>query len=107
MPTLYCSYKNCSIRRETFSSVTFFQFPNDERRQTWIKNSGNHLLKDLTPKNIRFLCEHHFCEVDIRAQTFRKVLSKTAVPIPYAEEQKNVDAEKNIENILNAIKYTE
>lgn len=99
-----CSYRNCYKRRSTCSSVTFFPIPNDERRQIWIENSGNSLIKNLTEKQIRFLCEHHFHKEDIQEQHGQKILTETAIPIVFPKKPVIVKTRKNKKRATKAKK---
>ncbi|XP_031628417.1 PH domain-containing protein DDB_G0275795-like [Contarinia nasturtii] len=81
--SLYCSYKDCDNKHRSFTSKTFFNLPNDERRDIWIKNSGNERLKDVPSSSRRVFCEDHFDPKYLRRQFNRALLRKEAIPYPY------------------------
>ncbi|KAJ6647405.1 hypothetical protein Bhyg_02627 [Pseudolycoriella hygida] len=78
-----CIYKNCDSVQKPFSSLAFFTLPKDHRRRTWIENSGNTELADLSATARRVVCEKHFSANFMRKQFHRTILSRDAVPEKY------------------------
>lgn len=89
MSVVHCSYENCYSKRTTHGSIPFFALPRDNRRAIWILNSGNKQLRKISDTAVRFFCEKHFEESDIRRQFHRTSLRKSAVPIPYQNPGKS------------------
>lgn len=76
---MICPYKNCS-NRQPGSNLSFFDVPNDSRREIWIKHSGNNSLHDRRGR-IRF-CEKHFYLKNVVKLGLHKRLINRAIPIP-------------------------
>lgn len=82
--SITCAYEGCTSIKYPCGRITFFVIPNDERRATWIKNSGNKRLLNIGPTSRRFFCEKHFQQSDIRSSFNRKILEHHAVPLPHS-----------------------
>lgn len=86
--TNICVYKHC-INNIKDKKYSFFRFPTDiDRVKQWQKLCGNISLALMEPESLnKFrICEKHFLQSDIITYATRKVLKKTALPIPYQEE---------------------
>ncbi|XP_055902970.1 uncharacterized protein LOC129939118 [Eupeodes corollae] len=102
--SLMCVYQDCLSVKYPCSRIAFFRLPTDDRRSTWIRNSGNKSLLKISEKAQRFFCENHFRECDINNQFNRKLLRRDAVPIEHvslrdalkpAADETNVHVESN------------
>ena len=59
--------------------------PTDDRREIWIKNSGNEKLKNLDASLRRVFCEYHFDPKYLRRQFNRTILRRDAIPYSFSE----------------------
>ncbi|XP_055304624.1 uncharacterized protein LOC129569612 [Sitodiplosis mosellana] len=91
--TNYCSYQDCQNIQRSFASITFFNLPTDDRREIWIKNSGNERLKNLDASLRRVFCEYHFDPKYLRRQFNRTILRRDAIPYPYTESPASQEIE--------------
>lgn len=94
-----CAYKGCFS--SSVNKLKFFEFPNDERKSFWLKNSGNIDCNRKTK-----LCEKHF-EVSDILPTTKNTLKKTAVPFDCNLNKKNSEASADYQLFHSPIKTAE
>lgn len=103
MATGVCIYVNCVVRKLTGSSHSFFNVPNDKRRQVWLRHCGL-IIDRIYPKRI-LVCDKHFYPKHIKDISTRKLLAKGAYPIPFDNKcscsEVNVDPLCIVEQVVD------
>lgn len=61
-----CQYLNCGKSKKTFPNLKMYRFPKDERKETWIINSGKEILLNVHESLIRIV----FCHFLINSYSF-------------------------------------
>ncbi|CAH1130496.1 unnamed protein product [Ceutorhynchus assimilis] len=83
-----CMYLECLNNRNTQPLLSYYTFPvKDEKRcKTWILNSGNPKLLNMSETELkqRVICEKHFLVSSLRKiDAFKRTLNNSAVPVKY------------------------
>lgn len=77
-----CSVRFCKKRAAFDKDVSFFLYPTDERRETWIRNCESEKTVDINPmhKNSSRVCGDHFESAMFLNPSIRNRLVHNAIP---------------------------
>lgn len=89
-----CVYVDCSNRKRLNKDISFFRFPVKDSARTveWQKNCGNIKIALMEVDNLKnkLICEEHFLPGDFLVNKKRKLLIKSAVPVRFVKEGKEI-----------------
>ncbi|XP_021949859.1 uncharacterized protein LOC110847259 [Folsomia candida] len=92
-----CCYKGCTKSYSTDKDVSFFRFPDDQkRRKKWMDNCGIAELHSLNDRQLRLkrVCADHFASSSFICPVTRNQVTEKAIPLSQKEHEAAAKAVK-------------